>query len=355
MNGETMSLMRSLNKVLVLAVLLWGCIAQADDIHIAANRGDMETIKGLLASNPKLVNEQDKNGFWGDTPLQEAAKMGRQAVVEYLLSKGADVNGKNARGETPLFSAVSGGKAIVELLLKHGADAKTKSDLGDTPLDRALANGKTEVAEVLRKAGSERYVEPKRSTRTVEADGASQQSLTPQPFGFRPGSSRSEVITLLGASNVEVRDTGWCLTKKAPKPHPLFENYRLLFSPKRGLVKMFAMSQNIPTSPYGAELTEMFTKVRDQLKPAYGKYESFDFLRPGSIWNEKRDWMMGLVKKERTLACFWRRETGASLDDSTVEVRLEAHGLETDMGMLTVQYEFAGFKEVEAEQGDAFR
>jgi hypothetical protein len=188
-----------------------------------------------------------------------------------------------------------------------------------------------------------------------------------QPFGFRPGSSKSEVVSLLGASNVEVRADGWCLTKKAPKPHPLFEDwreglpidssagYRLLFSPKKGLIKMFGMSRFISTSPYGEVLKEQFTKIRDQLKPAYGKYQEFNFLQTGSIWNEPRDWMMGLLKKERMLVCFWRKETEADLDASIIEVRLETLALTTDAGVLTLQYEFTGFKEFEAEQGKAFR
>lgn len=143
--------------------------------------------------------------------------------------------------------------------------------------------------------------------------------------------------------------------EEAPKPHPLFDDYRLLFSPKHGLVKMYGLSRNISTSPYGDVLKEQFAKVRDQIKPTYGKYEEFDFLKTGSIWNEPRDWMMGLLKQERTLACFWNHETGANLDAFIVEVRLEAHALEKNAGVLTLQYEFVGFKEYEAKQGDAFR
>jgi hypothetical protein len=64
----------------------------------------------------------------GNTPLFGAVSLGYDNVVQYLVSKGANVNVKNKRGQTPLKLTVGGrgdsdgGKqSTAELLKKLGA------------------------------------------------------------------------------------------------------------------------------------------------------------------------------------------------------------------------------------------
>ena len=61
-------------------------------IQDAARKGDVKKVKELLASDPKLVSDKDKNG---DTALHQAALHGQLAVVQALIDAGADVNAKN--------------------------------------------------------------------------------------------------------------------------------------------------------------------------------------------------------------------------------------------------------------------
>ena len=58
-----------------------------------------------------------------DTLLMLASYHGHRETTEVLLSRGADPNVPNDRGQTPLAGAVFKGDIdIIEALLKHGAD-----------------------------------------------------------------------------------------------------------------------------------------------------------------------------------------------------------------------------------------
>ena len=72
------------------------------------------------------VNEKDD--FYGRTPLHYAAVNGRKVIVELLIAKGADVNAKDEDGRTPLdATSVFNKTETADLLRKHGG--KTKKEL----------------------------------------------------------------------------------------------------------------------------------------------------------------------------------------------------------------------------------
>jgi ankyrin repeat protein len=71
------------------------------------------------------------------TPLGSAALGGRIAVMEYLLLKGAKINGRDGISYTPLMWACTGNLEVVKLLLRHGADVAIKTDRGQSA--RSLA------------------------------------------------------------------------------------------------------------------------------------------------------------------------------------------------------------------------
>lgn len=90
------------------------------------------------------------------TGLHEACKLGDVKAIEGHLNDGADMNGKNERGVTPLGVAVGYNKvAAVKCLLKHGADVMARDAKGNTVLHYAAGYGRKEVAEVLIAAGAE--------------------------------------------------------------------------------------------------------------------------------------------------------------------------------------------------------
>jgi ankyrin repeat protein len=94
---------------------------QKEQLHIAADDGDLNRVKVLVESG------YDVNAFDEDlslTPLHYAVKNGHIEVVKYLLSVGANVN------------------------------AHQEEKIGDTPLGEVAANCSYEMAEILVKAGA---------------------------------------------------------------------------------------------------------------------------------------------------------------------------------------------------------
>lgn len=105
-------------------------------LHFAAGSGYTEVMKLLLAKKAKV----DARSFHGYTPLHWAAESGRTEVAEFLLSHRAEIKARDKDGATPLHMAVSAyhNKDIVQLLLIHGAKVNTKDNSGRTPLHVAV-------------------------------------------------------------------------------------------------------------------------------------------------------------------------------------------------------------------------
>lgn len=103
----------------------------------AASRGNLLSVQALIRSNPKLANAVDKVG---NRPLNIAVFRADWAMMKYLIAKGADVNGVDGRGATPLHSAIAWDEfprdrlTIVKYLVSRGADVQDHFTYGDTPL-----------------------------------------------------------------------------------------------------------------------------------------------------------------------------------------------------------------------------
>jgi ankyrin repeat protein len=116
----------------------------------AAKKGDVVTLKSLLAGDKSLLEARDSDG---STPLHCATWKGHQNVVAALLEAGADVNAVNQNehyGTTPLHAAAHANQAaIAKLLLDHGADTKAKDMEGRTPMFHTTFHKAKAVAKLL--------------------------------------------------------------------------------------------------------------------------------------------------------------------------------------------------------------
>jgi ankyrin repeat protein len=112
-------------------------------LYTAVEKGHAEVAELLL--NKSNVNKV--NGF-GSTALY--CTMGRYSgIVRLLLDIGADVNTKDDKKQTVLYSAVSKGDLkIVRVLLKRGADVNAKGCFKQTALHITI-RGEQELMQLL--------------------------------------------------------------------------------------------------------------------------------------------------------------------------------------------------------------
>ena len=94
----------------------------------------------------------DTGDMWA--PLAAAAAAGSESVTKFLIDKGAEVDARNARGDTALLLAASGGHAgVVAALMAARADKDAQNEFGDTALIIASRNGDAKTVRLLLDGG----------------------------------------------------------------------------------------------------------------------------------------------------------------------------------------------------------
>ncbi|XP_064638648.1 serine/threonine-protein phosphatase 6 regulatory ankyrin repeat subunit B-like isoform X2 [Lineus longissimus] len=116
-------------------------------LHHAAHCGQDDMVTFLIRSNCKATNKQDKNGR---TPLYLATSRGHTSIVQYLISKGADISIPNKEEKSPLYvAAYFGHLEIVTDLLAAGADINQSDSHNKTALYVATYHGRTDIVRTL--------------------------------------------------------------------------------------------------------------------------------------------------------------------------------------------------------------
>src|SRR5262249_50210225 len=101
----------------------------AADLVTAIRNGDVRVVRKLL-DNGADVNARDAEG---NTPLILASFYASPECLELLIEKGADVNSANKAGATPLIRAATDYEKT-RLLVSAGANIRVRTALGNTPL-----------------------------------------------------------------------------------------------------------------------------------------------------------------------------------------------------------------------------
>jgi ankyrin repeat protein len=114
----------------------------------AVERGSESWVRFLLEHGSPLVDEPGSI-----SPLMESCHRGAVSFTKALLDHGANVNGQDDEGRTPLHWALIGGRVeVVEFLLAMRADFRQRSNDGFTPLMLAACRSNQAAVNLLRNA-----------------------------------------------------------------------------------------------------------------------------------------------------------------------------------------------------------
>ena len=122
--------------------------SEKDDLFQLIARGSLDAVKYLIEKMHFPIEMKHPKSQM--KPLITAVLFNRAEITEYLLSKGADVNGKGPKNTTPLYAAASQGDIkIAEILVNKGATIDIKNLDGITPLFAAACDNYVSVANLL--------------------------------------------------------------------------------------------------------------------------------------------------------------------------------------------------------------
>ncbi|MCP4705413.1 MAG: hypothetical protein GY865_12490 [candidate division Zixibacteria bacterium] len=140
----------ALTSILILVLFLSS--TWAGEIQDAAENGELQKVKDLLRENPQLIESRDEGGH---TPLLTAAYGGQKEVLQFLLSKDADLMATNNRGSYALnLAAYNGQTEMIQLLIDLGFEIDIATVSGFTPLLHASVAGKSEAVNLLLEKGA---------------------------------------------------------------------------------------------------------------------------------------------------------------------------------------------------------
>jgi hypothetical protein len=130
---------------------------EGQNIHQAAQAGDVGRVAALLDATPTLVAEKDQNGR---TPLHRAARNGHVEVARLLVEKGAPLDARDNSEDSAFHAAAQADKwAVVDLLASRPpAERAAALILGDfdgnTVLHLASKAGRANTVRLLASKGA---------------------------------------------------------------------------------------------------------------------------------------------------------------------------------------------------------
>lgn len=160
--------------------------------------------KPLRVVRRLIESKADTNYQGGEhlaSPLMLACEIteedNREAILNLLLLKGADVNLQDSSGKTALMRAVWADVNTVGTLLKHGAKVDLADSDGNIALSHAAERGDVECVSILVQAGKKKR---------VNIDHQNLRSLTPLLLAAQEGHLEVAKVLVEGGASLSKRD-----------------------------------------------------------------------------------------------------------------------------------------------------
>ncbi|KAI9373776.1 ankyrin repeat-containing domain protein [Aspergillus egyptiacus] len=172
-------------------------------------------------------------GADGVSLLHIAAYEGYPAAAEILLSRGYNINQRDATGETPLLCAASyGHTSLVSLFQTHGADVNTQNNWGQSALLMASFHDDPDLLSTLLHAGADpnlpdstgstpllrsSIVNAHRNVSLLLDHGANinhRNSQGRSALSLAAGSNRHRIVQLLIDSGADINQV--CINQRTP-------------------------------------------------------------------------------------------------------------------------------------------
>lgn len=124
------------------------------------DKGASPIVRAAVSGHEEVIKLLlDRGARWDSKALCEAVCGNRMEVVKLLLDRGFDANTQYKTLSALCYAAASGNKEMAELLLNRGANVNGGETLGDIPIIVAAVVGHREVVELLLQRGAERSCE----------------------------------------------------------------------------------------------------------------------------------------------------------------------------------------------------
>ncbi|KAF8896285.1 ankyrin repeat-containing domain protein [Infundibulicybe gibba] len=104
--------------------------APPKNIWVAAGDGDLERVRELVEHQALSPNTPDPFTY---TPMHAAASYGHLHVLDYLISRGGDVNITDADGDSPLYTVEN--VETARFLVQHGAVIDRTNNESISPIE----------------------------------------------------------------------------------------------------------------------------------------------------------------------------------------------------------------------------
>lgn len=131
-------------------------------VYDPAHKGDVPAVEAWLKEHDGALNHTISDGF---SLLHVACTFGQRNLVSFLLGRNALVNrnAENSSRATPLHLAVVYREevvaaAIADKLIEYGAELNAKDADGQTPLHHAVARGSQLLVATLIEAGADPFL-----------------------------------------------------------------------------------------------------------------------------------------------------------------------------------------------------